>query len=168
MAYIFHATASFGAREEDARAFAARFDFSPVQVEGRAVYFQVAVAHETTGWECHIIPLEAQEPGAYLNGHGGASDDEEQAILDAVSRILYQRLQLDDARYDFAMVGVEVGGWRDAEDLTGELSPNGAFRNFTWKSGLVLSNAVYHAAAEPPGFVPFADGRVWSPFERAD
>jgi len=177
MAYIWHATANFGADRAAADRFAAAFDRAPFEVPyARAVYLDVGVENEPprqshserVGWEVAVVPHVSEGLNSYLCGHGGPNSEDEERDIDEFARVFYQRLVKLDG-FEFALNGCEVGGWRSPRELVADLSPGGFLLTRTTRpdyglGGLVIARALWSAADRPLGFVPFNESHVWLPW----
>ena len=90
-----------------------------------------------------------------MRGIASAGDQEQ---MDELARVLYRHLR-GAPPYRFALVGVEVDGFR----LFDELDDDVVTLDF---SGLVLSDDVWRGLGASSVFVPFEPGYVWRPFTK--
>lgn len=72
---------------------------------------------------------------------------------------LYERLR-GAPPFRFAMVGIEVDGFRTFSELEATELDEDAFE------GLALNEETWRLLGSPSGFVPFAIGYRWRPFVR--
>jgi len=151
--------------EEGARKFAASFDTSPVQLEGRSISFVAeAERKDDLWWGVVVFPFfgsasKGQESG--VAPHNGAESASHAVLLTAIGNVLYYRL-LRAAPFDVAVLGVECDGFfgfGEHDDLVQDL------RDGWTLDGLVVSAALWEAAGQPPGLVRRSDGTYWFPWK---
>jgi hypothetical protein len=176
MAWIWHMTVNL-ATEEEARAFADKFDHSHFELPHAGdVELRFGVSRHAPGWEVGIAPyvFGDRRDGSrwHLNDHGSAVSQDEVEDIDACAKVLYDRLgqMAGDGifAYRFALTGFEVSEWRTCGELIDDLSPGGLYeeqlREHHGWDGLVISASVFEAAESPEGFVSFAGPYSWIPY----
>lgn len=139
MAWIFGLSAECGRAEASAAALARHFAAWPAG----------AYADDSANWWCSVVP-------AGLSRTGITSEADASAMTRA-GEALYDELRSAPAVYRYALVGVEVDGFRSYDELVTD-------EGLTRLPGLVLSGDTWVACGRPPAFVPFARGYRWIPY----
>jgi len=163
MAYWWHSQVSFHT-EEDAAKFLDTYDTSEFQVPHTGTC-SVGCSRESTD-EDRKQYIEVTVMPSCATDHGGAANQEEADDQNAAARVFYDRLR--GHTFAFALTDVEVGLWRTPAGLLEDLCPGGHLRGSddhgSSMGGLVISNAMFEAAEQPPDFVVFDGDHVWVPW----
>lgn len=148
-AWIFSVSAECGDSKSAAEALARHFEGHTVKIStGQEFLCGVRVWQEQGAWWASASPEGVSRIGFF--------NESEAAKCTAVGFGLYDRLRTAPA-YRYALVGVEVDGFRSYE----ELGPDVVILDF---SGLVVADAVWQHLGSPSVFVPFSPGYRWRPF----
>jgi len=152
MAWIFSLSAECGRNKEEAEAVGRHFDGFIAELDDGSRHPCSSGVSEIDGaWWAVCCPEGVSRTGV-------SSEDDEQ-IMTAVGLVLYDRLKTSPS-YRYAIVGVEVEGFREFNELDQDVTE----LDF---SGLVLSDSIWRDLGAPDIFVPFASGYHWRPFVRA-
>lgn len=149
MAWIFSLSVECGEDRTAAELCADHFTFREACSDGSEFSFSCHVSNlDGIGWWCVVCTEGVSKSGIT------STKDQEQ--MDELARLLYRHLR-SAPPYRFALVGVEVDGFRTFDELDDDVEK----LDF---SGLVLSEEVWRGLGASDVFVPFEPGYVWRPF----
>lgn len=152
MAWIFSLSAECGHDKHQAEAVAKHFDGYIAALDDGSRYTCSSGVSEIDGaWWAVCCPDGVSRTGI--------NSDDDKRIMTAVGLLLYDVLKTSPS-YRYAIVGVEVDGFRQYHELDSDVTD----LDFT---GLVLSEAVWRRLGAPGIFLPFVSGYQWRPFVRA-
>jgi hypothetical protein len=153
VAWIFSLSADCGEHKRDAVEFARYFEGCAFTINGGSTHTCTSrVFGGEGGWWAMVCPDGVSRSGV-------VEGSEEQKLMTALAMMLYETLR-DAPAFRFAMVGIEVDGFRTYEELDQDIV------NLDF-AGLVLSEPVWVQLGSPDVFIRFADGYVWRPFVSA-
>ena len=152
MAWLFSLSAECGLQKEAAEQFAAHFQRLTVMLaDGSRFPCQVDTFHDGEGWCARICPDGVSR--------SGIRHEQDARQMTEIGSALYERLR-SAPPFRFAMVGVEVDGFRTFSELDADVVDCDSFE------GLVLGEPGWRLLGAPSVFVPFAPGYWWRPFVR--
>jgi hypothetical protein len=152
MAWIFSLSAECGHDKHEAEAVAKHFDgYIAVLDDGSRYQCSSGVSDIDGAWWAVCCPDGVRRTGV--------SSADDALVMTAVGLLLYDHLKTSPS-YRYAIVGVEVDGFREYNELDSDVTE----LDF---SGLVLSDAIWRRLGAPDIFVPFVWGYHWRPFVRA-
>ncbi len=152
MAWLFSLSAECGTQKEAAETVAAHFHGLTVTIaDGSRFTSGADTFHDSEGWWARVCLDDVS-----LSGIRHEQDARE---MTEIGFALYDRLR-SAPPFRFAMVGVEVDGFRYFRELDDDV----VTCDF---NGLVLADAVWQRLCSPSIFVPFAPGYRWRPFTQA-
>ena len=102
-------------------------------------------------WWCAVVPTALPTTGI--------TEPAEARRASVAGIALYELLRVASHPFRYALAGVEVDLFRTYDELIADAPSGLSFE------GLILVDAVWHAAGDPPGFVPFKPGYRWRPWQ---
>jgi hypothetical protein len=152
MAWIFSLSAECGPDIANANTFGQHFNgFTANLRDGSQYPCDVSEFRNEDAWWVRVVPQNVTRRGI--------ENEQQRRELTEIGYALYERLRTARA-FRFALVGVEVDGFRSLRDLDEEVI------NLDL-SGLVISEEIWRRLGSPDSFTPFAEGYVWRPFTSA-
>ena len=152
MAWVFSLSAECGPDIANAKTFGQHFNGFTANVRDGLHYpCDVDEFHDEGAWWVRVVPQN-------VTRHGIESEQQRRELAE-IGYALYERLRTAPA-FRYALVGVEVDGFRSLRELDGEVIS----LDF---SGLVLSDEIWRGLGSPRVFTTFSDGYDWRPFTTA-
>lgn len=153
MAWIFSLSAECGTQKGAAEAVAQHFqDLLVTLADGQQHTCKAGAFCDDEGWWACVCP-----DGVSRSGIRHKQDAEQ---MTEIGFALYERLR-SSPPYRYALVGVEVDGFRYFRELEQDIMDN----DFT---GLVLADPIWQKFGSPSVFIRFAPGYHWRPFVQAN